>query len=287
MQHWRLQTIPDDGNETGSSPLEPLPPDFPTALLYGWSVFTTFRHPITPGILALHTDRLCKNGEALGFNIPGGSEFLTSQVQKALAQVPPDPAAIRLTLLPDIQHFTDLLQNTETQSPAVLFLSLSDLPPAATTSLALKAVRYERPLPLIKHGQYLEDFLKRKEAFQEGMDDILRVNSSGSLAEASTSNVFALRDQILYTPQPERDGCLSGITRGRILAVAPHLGLTVSPDALDESLLAEMDGVFLTNAVQGIRPVARIQTTGDQQISFPWPDSALKTMKRLKALLSH
>jgi branched-chain amino acid aminotransferase len=74
--------------------------------------------------------------------------------------------------------------------------------------------------------------------------------------EGTASNVFALSGGRLLTPPAE--DCLPGITRGRVLELAQQDGIEAIEAPLDVETLVNAQEAFVTNAVQGLRPIARI-----------------------------
>ena len=77
------------------------------------------------------------------------------------------------------------------------------------------------------------------------------------VAEATTSNVFAVRGGRARTPSLEC-GILAGITRDLLLREMARAGIPVEEGDLPEAALRGADEVFLTSTVRGIAPVARL-----------------------------
>ncbi|MGE4287406.1 MAG: aminotransferase class IV [Salinivirgaceae bacterium] len=96
-------------------------------------------------------------------------------------------------------------------------------------------------------------------AQRHSFDDVLLVSADNFLIEATSSNMFAIRGNELFTPSLKL-GPVEGVMRKQILKIASGLGFLVNDDAL---LMAEdlhqMDEIFLTNAVSGIRSVIGFQ----------------------------
>ena len=114
-----------------------------------------------------------------------------------------------------------------------------------------------------------------------GYDDILLVNESGYLTEASTANFFAVdASGTLHTPDPERDGCLPGITRGQILALGKRLDISIAREPLHTAHIPSYTAAFLTNAVQGLLPVGRIDAH-----PLPWPKAVQELFQMLRQAL--
>lgn len=94
-------------------------------------------------------------------------------------------------------------------------------------------------------------------ASQKGFDEALLVSPKGFVFEASRSNVFFIKANVLYTPSLVL-GCLEGITRQLVMDCARERKITVrNVKPVVKDILAS-DEVFLTNALIGIMPVTRI-----------------------------
>jgi len=84
-------------------------------------------------------------------------------------------------------------------------------------------------------------------------DDCLLLNERQNLVESVSSNLFIVKDGILYTPSLE-SGAMNGIMREQIIQIALNLGITVYDDCIMKpNQLMDADEIFLTNAIVGIR----------------------------------
>ena len=113
------------------------------------------------------------------------------------------------------------------------------------------------PLATVKSLSYLPYLMVRRRARAEGWDDALVRNEHGRLIEASTSNLFVVRQGRLHSPGP-KEGALDGVTRSVVLEEARSLGIPVD-ETVDPSTLGQADEVFLTNTVGGLLPVREVQ----------------------------
>ncbi len=89
---------------------------------------------------------------------------------------------------------------------------------------------------------------------REGLDTCFVLNDRGTLSCALAANVFLVKNGRLFTPALS-EGCVDGIMRRVVLQCAAGLGLPTHEYPLQLDWLETADEVFLTNAVQGIRPV--------------------------------
>ncbi|MGZ4153843.1 MAG: branched-chain amino acid transaminase, partial [Actinomycetota bacterium] len=68
-------------------------------------------------------------------------------------------------------------------------------------------------------GQYINGVLAKVESLKAGYDEAIMLNQAGFLTDGSGENVFAVRAGTLFTP-PISAGCLDGITRASVMAIA-------------------------------------------------------------------
>ncbi len=107
-------------------------------------------------------------------------------------------------------------------------------------------------------GGYVNNALAVDEAHAGGYADAILLNSRGQVAEASTSNVFAVIGGRLVTPPATAD-LLEGITRDTVVTLARDL-VEVPTDFhdLERDDLLNADEVFLTGTGSEIVPVIGI-----------------------------
>lgn len=88
---------------------------------------------------------------------------------------------------------------------------------------------------------------------EKKLDEVFIVNTQGLVIESLASNIFWLRNGILFTPHIQ-SGCVAGVMRSLVMDLATRQGLTLretdgaSPDDLEQA-----EEVFVTNSVQGIQ----------------------------------
>lgn len=82
-------------------------------------------------------------------------------------------------------------------------------------------------------------------------------DAQGVVAEGITSNVFWIKDGILYTPSVET-GILNGITRQIVIGLAERLVIPVREGRFLKWELEQADECFVTTAVQELVPIVCI-----------------------------
>jgi branched-chain amino acid aminotransferase len=93
-----------------------------------------------------------------------------------------------------------------------------------------------------------------RKANAQGFDDVLLINRSGYIVEASRANVFIVTDNQWMTP-PLSSGCLNGITRQQLMTIARRMGQPVREKNITPAMVRDANEVFLTNSLLGIKPV--------------------------------
>jgi 4-amino-4-deoxychorismate lyase len=83
------------------------------------------------------------------------------------------------------------------------------------------------------------------------------LDTSGYVVGGTSTNVFAVRGRELLTPLVTRCG-IAGVMRRAVLEAANQIGLVPSETNLTLRELQRADELFMTNAVIGIWPVAKL-----------------------------
>lgn len=108
----------------------------------------------------------------------------------------------------------------------------------------------------LKRLGYLDAMLALQEARARGADDAVFLDTSGHLAEGTTSNLFLVVGGTIMTP-PVECGILAGVTRATVLEVARGAGLDARETVLVPEVLAEAEEAFLTGSNREIVPIRR------------------------------
>ena len=94
-------------------------------------------------------------------------------------------------------------------------------------------------------------------AHENGLANCILVNDSKNVVEALQGNLFMVTGKKLITP-PISEGCLNGIMRKQILAIAKKVeGIEVAEEIISPFDLQKADELFLTNVITGIQPISK------------------------------
>ncbi|MFY0656046.1 MAG: aminotransferase class IV [Neptunomonas phycophila] len=106
--------------------------------------------------------------------------------------------------------------------------------------------------PTAKNFHWMDLKLALFEASDNKYDWSVLCDADGYLTEAPGSNIFLIKDGVLFTPD---SGCLEGITRKTTLDLADELGITARVEKVNVNQLFDADEAFLTSTAGGIMPI--------------------------------
>jgi branched-chain amino acid aminotransferase len=227
-------------------------------LRYGDGVFETMR--VIRGRLLLaeyHLERLYNSLSLLQFDLPGSftPDFLVAQILAICEKNGISKAArVRLSLF----RGDGGLYETGNNQPLYLIESRPISTQVNQDPIRLgifpdarKAVdRFSG----VKSNNFLIYAMAAKFAITHDFDDCLILNSQEMVCESTIANLFCFADGKLYTP-PLSQGCVAGVMRRWLLSQLETLNYPVVEQPISVGFLQGSQEIFLTNAVQGIRPV--------------------------------
>ena len=103
----------------------------------------------------------------------------------------------------------------------------------------------------------LQSVMCSLDARQKAKDDCLMFNTENRIIESANSNIFYVKNNIIFTPQL-REGCVDGTMRNCILSLK-DLDYKIVENEVKLGDILEAEEVFLTNAIQGVRWVSHIK----------------------------
>jgi branched-chain amino acid aminotransferase len=132
-------------------------------------------------------------------------------------------------------------------------------------------------------GQYINSGLAKVEAVNAGYDEAIMLNMAGYVTDGSGENVFIVKDGALHTP-PFQAGCLDGITRDSIMAIARDMGLTVHERNLSRLDLYTADEAFYTGTAAEVVPIREVD---DRAVGSNGPGRITKELQRVFFAAAH
>ncbi len=242
---------------------------FDHGFLYGDGVYETLR--VYQGKIFLwerHLARLRRSCELIALELPIQDETWMSIIGELLIRNGLQNAGLRVTISRgegEVGIDPRLCARPTVVVMAKPVATYLDQQREQGMSLHLSSVRRNSELaqsPQIKAISFLNNILAKQEAIRVGADDALMLNMEGYLAECTTSNIFFVKNQRLYTPAVDC-GILKGIIRDVVMDLAEEQGVGVEEGCYTIEQLFQADECFITNTGIEIMPISKI---GDCQI---------------------
>jgi branched-chain amino acid aminotransferase len=118
------------------------------------------------------------------------------------------------------------------------------------------------PTRIKSAANYQVGRLARIEGRRQGFDDMILLNPSGRVSEATASCVLMVRDGRFSTPPPH-EGCLESITINIIEALCNTLGIPFERRPIERTELVVADAVCLVGTLMEL---GRVTTIGEHQL---------------------
>jgi branched-chain amino acid aminotransferase len=95
---------------------------------------------------------------------------------------------------------------------------------------------------------------------ENNLDDCFVINTESKITESISSNLFMVKDDMLFTPEVS-SGCVDGIMRKKLISLIKESGIELhETNGFTEKELINADEIFLTNAIRGIQWVVGLGT---------------------------
>lgn len=129
-------------------------------------------------------------------------------------------------------------------------------------------------------GAYVNSYLARRRAQQDGFDDGIMLDSKGLLAEASAANLFLIFGNEIVTTAPNPD-IFPGITREVVKRIAQNTNVNCNDRDLQPEDIHKADGAFLCSTLMEIRRIVEIDNKSYEREDTTVFDKILKTFREV------
>lgn len=208
-----------------------------------------------------HIALLARSAGTLGINGYPDEAALTQAVSD-LAATASGEASLRITLSRGAGGRGADASSAEPLTVIGLFPLASGRPYAPLSVITVTVARNDTsPLSRIKSTSYGDNLAARREAVALGADEALMLNTKGRPACFAMANLFLRTAGGNWITPPETEGVRPGYMRAQLLAALDAAG---TPAAIRPIERGELDqhgaGLFATNSLWGVRPVAGLDT---------------------------
>ena len=213
--------------------------------------------------LSEHTQRLKRSAELLGYEIPWTVEEINAANNAVLAANKLGDAYVR----PIAWRGSEQVGVSARQAKVHLaigawtwgaYFGEESLRKGAKVDMSQwrRPAPYTAPTNAKASGLYMICTLAKNQAEAKGCSEAMMLDWRGQVAEATSANIFFVRDGELFTPTP--DCFLDGITRRTVIDLARERGRIVTERAIGPEELESFQQCFLTGSAAEVTPVAEI-----------------------------
>ena len=210
-----------------------------------------------------HNERLHESARLLGFEIPYDVETLDRVAHELLERHGLADAYVR----PVAWRGSEQMGVSAQENTINVAVAVWEWPSYYDAEQRLKGIRldiaeWRRPDPATAPsrakaaGLYMICTLSKHAAEAKGYSDALMMDWRGHVAEATSANVFFVRDGELHTPDP--DCFLNGLTRQTVIDLARRRQIKVVERTIMPDELATFEECFLTGTAAEVTPVGEI-----------------------------
>lgn len=210
-----------------------------------------------------HLDRLRQSAAYLYMEVPWSDQYIQAEVERTLQQAPWQESYIRIVVSRGTETKISLQPSPNLQ-PSILIVVSEISPEPILSEQGIHLVISERRRndrqalsPSAKTGNYLNNILALLEAQQQGAEDALMLNQQGEITEATTSNLWVVREGVVQTP-PAEVGILKGITRHFLWQILQTHSIPFAEVILKPEDLWSAEEAFLSSSVRLMMPVHQI-----------------------------
>ncbi len=203
--------------------------------------------------LEQHLNRLMHSAHILDFkNVPDRNAVRKAIFETLKANKMTDGVHIRLTLTRGVKSTSGM--NPDLNVNGCTLIVLPEYKGLVYGDEGLKlitsSVRRNPPFALdskIHHNNLINNILAKIEANYAGADDAVMLDQHGYLSETNATNLFLVKDEVLYTPFA--NSCLPGFTRQAVMEIADAQNVPMKEKDMTMAEMYTADEVFTTGTM--------------------------------------
>ena len=214
-------------------------------------------------VLDRHLNRLMDSAKAMHFSdIPLREEITKALFDTLKANNMTDGVHVRLTLTRGEKTTSGMDPRLNSMGSCLIILPEYKEPVYDNDSgieIITSTIRRNSPNHLdskIHHNNLINNILAKIQSNVAGADAALMLDLYGYASELNGTNIFMVKNNIMYTPHA--DACLHGITRGLILELAKEHDIPCYEKNISLTELYAADEAFCTGTMGELTPIKRI-----------------------------
>lgn len=210
--------------------------------------------------LALHSARILRSATAMGMVPPVDAETVQGLMEEGCAMFAQDAALYLRPMMWSRESTPGIIDAVPEATGFAICIEALPMPEPGAFSLTISTFCRPRPdmaLTEAKAGSlYANNARIMAEARARGYSNALSLDVDGHVAETASTNVFMVRDGVVFTPVPN-GMFLNGITRQRVIGLLRADGVEVVEASLTLADFDTAEEIFVTGNIAKVMPVAR------------------------------
>lgn len=213
-----------------------------------------------------HSERFIRSAEMIDMKMPYTAEELNNAKYEILKASNLTNAYIRPVAFRGSEEMGISAQKNQTH----VAIACWDWPSYFTPEMrekgiALQTAKWRAPMPDTATtqskaaGLYATHTMSKHAAEANGYQDALMLDYRGLVAEATSANIFMVKDGAIKTPDP--DCFLNGLTRQTVIKLAKENDIDVDVCQITPEQLHDSDEVFVTGTAAEVTAVGKIDET--------------------------
>lgn len=235
---------------------------FDHGFLYGLGVFETVRvYDHHPFLLHDHIERLNCSLQQLNIQKQMCNEEVFHAIQELLWLNDLKDAYVRMNVSAG-KGMLGLTVEPYLHPTVIIFMKELHIPENQTKEGVILSTPRNSPEgeERLKSHHYLNNILAKREIGSNPQLEGIFLTKEGYIAEGIVSNIFWVKEGVVYTPSP-KTGILNGITRQYVIQLLHEMEIPIHEGFFRKEELLSSEEVFITNSLQEIVPITNIQTT--------------------------
>ena len=212
--------------------------------------------------LDLHSARIIRSAKAMGMVPPVDAATVQGLLEEGCKMFPPEAALYLRPMMWARESGPGIIELVPESTGFSLCIEVLPMPAPGAFSLTVSPYSRPRPDMALTEAKaaslYANNGRIMADARARGFSNALSRDPEGNVAETASTNVFMVRDGVVFTPVPNGT-FLNGITRQRVIGLLRADGVEVVETTLRVEDFHKADEIFVTGNIAKVMPVARFE----------------------------
>ena len=212
--------------------------------------------------LDLHSARIIRSAEVMGMVPPVNAATVQALAEEGCGFFPPEAALYIRPMMWARDSTPGIIDLVPESTGFALCIETLPMPEPGNFSLTVSPFSRPRPDMALTEAKaaslYANNGRIMAEARARGFSNALSRDPDGNVAETASTNVFMVRDGVVFTPKPNGT-FLNGLTRQRVIGLLRADGVEVVEDTLRIEDFHQAEEIFVTGNIAKVMPVARFE----------------------------